>query len=86
MKLRKLKRLRLDRSCYVELPAEEEAELPGYELYYRAQYPGIFHSRVGLLFFFEMPHAHNRDQFLTAMEDSFRQMGVKTERTILYLD
>lgn len=87
IQLKKLKRLAFTKSCYVELPAEvTQRELQGYELEYRRQYAGIFHSRVGHLFFFELPHSQARNTFLDALEISYREMGVLVIRQTLFQD
>lgn len=81
------KRLKLDRSCFYQLPDTiSPRDLVGYELEFRKQYPGIFHSCIGPIFFFELPKPRARDAFLTSLEYSLQQEGVQTERLTLYPD
>ncbi|MBN8824430.1 MULTISPECIES: hypothetical protein [unclassified Spirosoma] len=77
------KRLDLTRSCFYQLP-DDTANIIGYELMYRAKYPGIFKIRSGTTFFFELQNAQARDAFLNSLEVSCRQSGLITQRTTLY--
>lgn len=75
------KRIAPARSCYYQLPTDLTAlELNGYELEFWRQYAGIFHSRSGSTFFFELPTTTARNAFLKALEISAHQAGILTYR------
>lgn len=86
-RMKKPRRIDLARSCYYALPSNLAAkELSEYEIYMRAQYTGILHSRSGSIYFFELPTVSARDAFLASMEISARQAGIVVERGWLAFD
>jgi hypothetical protein len=79
------KRLKVDRSCFYELPDDTPAhQLPGYEAYFRERYRGEFMYRMGLRYFFSFRDSRSRDKFLTICEVQGKQQGLILKRVTIY--
>ncbi|MBO0947337.1 hypothetical protein [Fibrella forsythiae] len=81
------KRLDLTRSCFYQLPPEVDAvDLTNYELLFRVAYNGIFHSRVGRYYFFQLPSVSQRNEFMLMLEGMAKQKGLSVIRETIYPD